>query len=93
MFLQSAMVWEYSFVIFSNINRKTLAMNITEKIDSFVQYIIQFIEKIKGYIDHIIEFFTDLRDKVEGLLEYIDEKLQSISSVVEELKHHEEAAA
>lgn len=67
-------------------------MNIPEKIDSFVQYIVQFIEKIKGYIDQIIDFFTDLKDRVEGLLEYIDEKLQSLSSVVGELKHHEDAA-
>ena len=93
MFLQSVFGWKKCFVPFRYNKLNTLAMNIPEKIDSFVQYIIQFIEKIKGYVDMIIDFFTDLRDKIEGLLEYIDEKLQSISSVVEELKHHEEAAA
>jgi uncharacterized protein YoxC len=68
-------------------------MNITEKIDNVIQYIIQFIEKIKGYVDNIIDFFSDLRERIEGLLEYIDEKLHSITDFVAELKHHEEAAA
>lgn len=96
MFLQSVFSCGYCFVIFSNINhQKTKAMNITEKIDNIVQYIIQFIEKIKGYIDNVIDFFTDLRDRIEGLLEYIDDKLHSITGLVEELKQHnnEEAAA
>ncbi|MHA3788264.1 hypothetical protein ACX0HA_08660 [Flavobacterium hauense] len=68
-------------------------MNIPEKIDSIIQYIVNFIEKMKGYVEHIIDFFTDLKDRIEGLLEYIDEKLHSITDFVAELKHHEEAAA
>lgn len=94
MFLQSVMVYQYCFVIFScNNHQKQKAMNVSDKIDNIVQYIIQFIEKLKGYVDHIIEFFSDLKDRIEGLLEYIDDKLQSISGVVEELKQHQEEAA
>lgn len=68
-------------------------MKLQETIENVMQYILNFIEKVKGYIEDIIDFFTDLRDRIEGFLEYIEEKLAGITSVVEDLKHHEIEAA
>ncbi len=65
-------------------------MNITEKLNSFVEFILELINKAKGYIDDVIAFFESLRDKIEGLLEYVQEKIHSIESFVGELKQHAE---
>lgn len=70
-------------------------MNITEKVNTFVEYLLEMVHKFKGYIEDIIAFFEELRDKIEGLLEYIEGKIQSIEGFVGELKQHgdEEVAA
>lgn len=68
-------------------------MDIAEKIDGILAYIVDFIERMKGYVDKIIEFFIDLRDRIEGLLEYIDTKLHSITDFIAELKQQHEIAA
>jgi hypothetical protein len=68
-------------------------MNITEKVENFVQYILGLIEQAKGYVDDIIEFFVDLRDKIENFLEYIEDKLHGIEGLVSELKQHTADAA
>jgi len=68
-------------------------MNITEKLNSLIEYILNFVNQVKGYVDDIIAFFQDLRDKIEGLLEYIEDKIHSVESFVGELKQHTEEAA
>jgi len=60
--------------------------NITGRIDGLLEYVVEFIRKLKGYSDDIIAFFEDLRDKIEGLLEYVEGKIQSIQSLVGDLK-------
>ncbi len=70
-------------------------MNITEKINDFIEMILGLINRAKGYIDDIIAFFESLKDKIEGLLEYVEDKIHSIESFVGEMKHQatEELAA
>jgi len=60
--------------------------NITGRIDNLLEYVVEFIRKLKGYSDDIIAFFEDLRDKIEGLLEYVEGKIQSIQTLVGDLK-------
>jgi len=96
MFTQSAFVYQKGFVIsWCNNLKKHHAMNITEKVNTFVEYLLSLINKLKGYIEDVIAFFEELRDKIEGLLEYVEGKIQSIEGFVGELKQHgeEEAAA
>ena len=60
--------------------------NVTGRIDGLLEYVVDFIRRLKGYSDDIIAFFEDLRDKIEGLLEYVEGKIQSIQSLVGDLK-------
>lgn len=60
--------------------------NVTGKIDGLLEYVVEFIRKLKGYSDDIIAFFEELRDKIEGLLEYVEGKIQSIQTLVGDLK-------
>lgn len=71
-------------------------MNISETIDTVIDYILGFIHEVKGYIEDVIDFLDFIKDKIDELLEYIDVKVQLIQGIIEEFKQYsetEEAAA